>query len=697
MVKLSRCMYACSLFLFIARPPAVHAQTPTINYPAAGALYQQTGSHADVEVSASAFGVPVNGGMEFIFDLGKSSMRSAKVFQAPYIATVGSLPLGEHTLDAFVIDSVGNHVGPPDHRERIGVGDIIVAVGDSITAGEVDDLMYDDVSADGRNGPKNGYGGFEPILNNLLTQARSYPNTVPNEGLPGENTNGATTRIAGLISAHPTARTWLVAYGTNDANGGLSSSTYKANLQNIINQIQAAIPGASVYLPRVFYHDETNLSYQRIPGYDAAVTDLARANTNVYQGADLDTLFRSNHAQYPDHMIGQTGSWLATTRTHHPNGIGFTKMAMLWKMALVDRAFLVSDGYFDTLGVLDSDRVLIESLSQAGLNGTNLLEVCDMTGKGPVPPGLWIVGNWRVKLTLTNASDFGGKLVYVTLRVDDDGSMLPENGNWKNVYLTLGNTILYTWRGTKSGDSKVHYLTAQVDRPGMIVPVYTTDIAPPTTTMTVKPRVPDGKYGWYVNAPKISFAATDAFGHTAKVYYAWDSGEEQRYWSNLQIPQGNHILRYHATDDAGVTEPVRSLTVKLDATAPTTPSVSTSTQSVTSGQPVTVTWSSADPESGVDRYMYAIGTARGRTDVRGWTSVGLTKSVNYRPRGAAGTTYYFSVKAHNRAGLTSDVGTSSGVTLAQQSASGSIGGQTNTKDRDQRSSIRDAHIFETQP
>ncbi len=664
--KLSRCTCLCLVLTFIIYAAVVHAQTATIDYPFNRSIYQQTDGHADVEVSGNAFGVPPGGGMEFVFDPGKSSTRSVKVFDAPYITTISALSVGEHMLDAFALDGTGSRIGSSDHRDQVGVGDIIVAVGDSITAGEVDDILADNLSADGRNGPKDGYGGFEPILNDLLTVARSYPNTVPNEGLPGENTNGAKTRIESLIASYPTAKTWLIAYGTNDANGSLSSSTFKANLQNIITQIQTAIPGASIYLPRVFYHDETQSSYQRIGGYDKAMADLAHSMDNVYQGADLDTLFRSNHAQFPNHANGQLGTWLATPRTHHPNGIGVTKMAMLWKMALVDRAFLVTDGYFDTLGVLDTDRVLVEAIKQAGVvNGSNLLQVCDMTGKGPLPAGMWAVGNWRVKLALTNGGDFGGKQIYVTLRVDDNGSVLPEGASWKNVYLALGDTLLYTYRSTNSSNGRIHYLTAQVDQPGMIVPVFSTDVAAPITTMAVTPRIPNGAYGWYTSAPKISFNSMDSFGHPAKVWYAWDNDSEQRYWSQLPVPQGKHTLYYHATDDSDNSEPVRSFIVKLDSSVPATPSVSTNVQTVKPGQTITATWSSADPESGVDRYVYAIGTSPGRTNIRTWTNVGLRTSATYRPRGSVGTTYYFSVKARNRAGLVSGVGTSSGVTMTQ--------------------------------
>jgi len=59
-----------------------------------------------------------------------------------------------------------------------------VAFGDSITMGggsNGDDYTPDDTSLDGRN---TG-GGYEPILNNLLTSATGIPHSIINEGTVG--------------------------------------------------------------------------------------------------------------------------------------------------------------------------------------------------------------------------------------------------------------------------------------------------------------------------------------------------------------------------------------------------------------------------------------------------------------------------------------------------------------------------------
>ncbi|MBU0488519.1 MAG: fibronectin type III domain-containing protein [Bacteroidetes bacterium] len=71
---------------------------------------------------------------------------------------------------------------------------------------------------------------------------------------------------------------------------------------------------------------------------------------------------------------------------------------------------------------------------------------------------------------------------------------------------------------------------------------------------------------------------------------------------------------------------------------------------------------STDSHSGIATYWYAIGTTAGTTNVVGWTNNGTntaatesTLTLNH------GTTYYFSVKAENGAGLWSDITISDGI------------------------------------
>lgn len=660
----SRHVFVCiTIILAVLCPVYAQAQSISFYQPTDNSIIQRVDQGADIQAYVSAVGVPDRGGVQYVLDMGTPNQASVTVGTIPYDAVFRSVRVGEHTIDAFIVDAFGTRTGITQHI-KVGVGDIIVAVGDSITAGEVDDYTLDDVSADGRDGPVNGYGGYEPILNNMLTWGVAFPHSVPNEGLPGENTNGAKLRIGEIIARHPTALYWILAYGTNDANGSMSLSTYKSNLESMIRQIQTSIPGASVYLPRVFYHDETTFRSQYVNSYDAVISELTRTMPNVFHGADLDTMFRANHLRYPDHALGQIGAWLASDRTHHPNGKGMQIMGVLWRMAFIDRAFLVTDGTFNTLGSPDTDRVEVEAISEIGVTGDNMLEVCDWTGLGSPPPGTWFVGDWRVRLKLTGATTFTGQGALVTLGVEDTG-LLPEGVSWNKVYLCSDNTILPTYRNVDSNNPKLHYLTARVAGPGVVSPVLVLNVAAPKTSLTISPAAPNGLNGWYITSPKITLTSVDAFGGMAKAWYAWDNGSDTMYYSSIPVPDGKHHLYYHGVDDSGNDEGAKTVVVKSDPTPPSTPTVGMNLTSVKVGKSVTAAWLSKDAESGIDKYWYAIGTGPGRSDVRNWIAVGTTKSITWKPTGSVGKRYYFSVKTRNRSGLYSGVGVSGAVTMVR--------------------------------
>ncbi len=95
----------------------------------------------------------------------------------------------------------------------------------------------------------------------------------------------------------------------------------------------------------------------------------------------------------------------------------------------------------------------------------------------------------------------------------------------------------------------------------------------------------------------------------------------------------------------------------------TTTGVETST--TTSTTQLSANWSaSTDSISGISGYQYAIGTTAGGTNVVGWTSVGNVLSVTKTSLSlSVGTTYYFSVKATDNAGLVGSATNSSGCTV----------------------------------
>jgi hypothetical protein len=102
------------------------------------------------------------------------------------------------------------------------------------------------------------------------------------------------------------------------------------------------------------------------------------------------------------------------------------------------------------------------------------------------------------------------------------------------------------------------------------------------------------------------------------------------------------------------------LTIVYDTTVPSTPSVTDGDYTNDNTQ-LTASWSSADAESGIDEFQYALGTMPGGSDVVGWTSAGTSMGVTKMGLSLSDGTYYFSVKVMNGGGLWSSVGTSDGI------------------------------------
>ncbi|OGS23528.1 MAG: hypothetical protein A2297_05490 [Elusimicrobia bacterium RIFOXYB2_FULL_48_7] len=85
---------------------------------------------------------------------------------------------------------------------------------------------------------------------------------------------------------------------------------------------------------------------------------------------------------------------------------------------------------------------------------------------------------------------------------------------------------------------------------------------------------------------------------------------------------------------------------------------------VSSAYTLSANWdTSADAESAITKYQYAIGTTPGGTDVRSWTDNTTTAVTPTGLSVTAGTVYYFTVKSVNGAGLASTVANSNGQTI----------------------------------
>ncbi len=184
-------------------------------------------------------------------------------------------------------------------------GEDYVAIGDSITAGSHDDIPGDGI-------------GFEPILSDRLAVSRG-PNTIANEGVSGATSADGAASIFATLSNHPSAKYWLVMYGTNDAkipavpsgrglfptDAGYSGS-YKDNMQRIISAILSA--GKTPYLAEVPYTSDPSRSDSMIFEYNAVIDELFLTNNIMVTPPPLYTYFQTHQNELDDGV--------------HPNGTG---------------------------------------------------------------------------------------------------------------------------------------------------------------------------------------------------------------------------------------------------------------------------------------------------------------------------------------------------------------------------------------
>jgi len=137
------------------------------------------------------------------------------------------------------------------------------------------------------------------------------------------------------------------------------------------------------------------------------------------------------------------------------------------------------------------------------------------------------------------------------------------------------------------------------------------DILGPETTANVVPVTPDGQNGWYVTNATVSLNAIDNCSGVATTEYSKDGGQTwQTYGGSFAIDtEGITTILYRSTDRASNTETTKSITLKIDTTAPVvtlsaTPSVIWPANSQTVN--VTIDGNGTDSVSGLASVSYVV-------------------------------------------------------------------------------------------
>jgi hypothetical protein len=307
--------------------------------------YIQTSSTLSISASAVSSSVPAGGGVEFVLNQGLSGQQTLYALGggSSYNVNFTNLAKGTYTLDAYIVNaSKVVQAGYHDQETDIGIGDIITAIGDSITAGfpywysPVYDWVSagaagDPISSDGRNYPQydpnsgDYHPGYLVELNNLLSTYYGYPVFIMNEGYSGITSGGydsfmMTTQWQNRETALAPDK-WLIHLGVNDANQSVATSTYAANMQTIINNLITSYSASSseIFIADPSYIQPSGSAVEQ--SYLPVVSNLIAQN-NLSKGPNFYSYFEPYYSTlYVDKF--------------HPNPTGYIEMGELWSLSLM--------------------------------------------------------------------------------------------------------------------------------------------------------------------------------------------------------------------------------------------------------------------------------------------------------------------------------------------------------------------------
>ena len=185
-----------------------------------------------------------------------------------------------------------------------------------------------------------------------------------------------------------------------------------------------------------------------------------------------------------------------------------------------------------------------------------------------------------------------------------------------------------------------------------------------------------GAYDVYARWPTVanatSVATYEVVHATGTAVVTVDQRSRCGRWNRLgsfAFAPGTATIRLASQGDSGtyvLADAVRMIfpNTDPDTTPPTTPVVTDDGQYTAVGTQLHASWSSTDPESGIDHFEYAIGTTPtdpGTGYLVAWTSCGTSNEVTHSLSLTQGATYYFYVRGYNTVGLVSGVGVSDGI------------------------------------
>ena len=346
--------------------------------------YIQTNNNLTVSAATVSGSIPSGGGVKFVLNENLPNQTVQFSLAAPYSATFAGLAKGEYRLDAYLVDASQNVIaGNANHdfATNIGIGDIYVAIGDSITEGYngigfnvppyASWLQAPMASNDNRNYPQCGIGsGFTRdhwqeashhiALNNELESYLGYPVFILNEGVAGINTFGYIDRMATVSWQNRIAalqpNKWLFHLGNNDVGG---SPAIQSNFQTMIDTLKNSYGAAGSGIVLAVPADGVN--------WQPYINNLISAN-GLLKGPDFNTFYLNNPS---------------LTDGIHPNVAGHVQMARLWALSIMAPKNVTAQQFGTQVKVSWDDLKTIEPTVNGykvfyGTNPANLTNVVDV-------------------------------------------------------------------------------------------------------------------------------------------------------------------------------------------------------------------------------------------------------------------------------------------------------------------------------
>ncbi|MEW5760274.1 MAG: chitobiase/beta-hexosaminidase C-terminal domain-containing protein, partial [Candidatus Thermoplasmatota archaeon] len=246
---------------------------------------------------------------------------------------------------------------------------------------------------------------------------------------------------------------------------------------------------------------------------------------------------------------------------------------------------------------------------------------------GEVGNNGWFISNVKINLgAIDNLTQFP-KIFY---RIN--------NGNWKEYIFPIeisedGYYILEYYSIDFSGNiGLVHNKTIKIDK------------TPPKTNCMVGGT--KGENNWYISLVNITFLPTDSNGIEATMF-RFENSWFMKYEGQIQISKsGKHKIYFYSIDEAGNVENEKIILLNLDLIAPK--AYEPASTQYTNKTTIEWVWEESDDiDSGIDGYIFSIGTTLGGSDIIGDAFVKEPYYLyNY---GKDGITYFASVKAVDKA------------------------------------------------